>query len=83
MDSFNSRELCKKVVKYILQGAIISIAVLLLNKNKPDFEAVVALGLIASATYAIIDLFAPSLTMPVNLGVGFGVGAQLVGFPGH
>ena len=81
MDSFNSRELCKKVVKYILQGAIISIAVLLLNKNKPDFEAVVALGLIASATYAIIDLFAPSLTMPVNLGVGFGVGAQLVGFP--
>lgn len=83
MDSFNSRELCKRVVKYILQGAIISIAVLLLNKNKPDFEAVVGLGLIASATYAIIDLFAPSLTMPVNLGVGFGVGAQLVGFPGH
>ena len=83
MDSFNSRELCKKVVKYILQGAIISIAVLLLQKNKPDFEAVIALGLIASSTYAIIDLFAPSLTMPVNLGVGFGIGAQLVGFPGH
>jgi hypothetical protein len=41
------------------------------------------LGLVSSATYAIIDLFAPSLTMPVNLGVGFGIGANLVGFPGH
>ena len=78
MDSFNSRELCKKVIKYILQGAIVGICVLLLNKNKPDFEAVVALSLITSATYAIIELFAPSLTFPLNLGVGFGIGNSLV-----
>ena len=79
MDSFNSRELCKKVIKYILQGMVVSICVLLLQKIKPDFEAVVALGLVTSATYAIIELFAPSLTFPLNLGVGFGIGSSLTG----
>ena len=83
MDSFNSRELCKRVIKYIIQGLVVSICCLLIPKAKPDFEAIIALGLVASATYAVIDLFSPSLTMPVNLGVGFGLGAQLVGFPAH
>ena len=79
MDSFNSRELCKRVIKYILQGLVISICCLLIPKAKPDFEAIIALGLVSSATYAVIDLFAPSLTFPLNLGVGFGIGSSLTG----
>jgi len=78
MDSFNSRELCKRVIKYIIQGLVVGMAVLLINKNKPDFEAIIALSLISSATYAVVDLFAPSLTFPVNFGVGFGIGNSLV-----
>ena len=78
MDSFNSRELCKRVVKYILQGLVVSISVLLLPKNKPDFEAVIALGLVAACTFAIIDTLAPSLSFPVRLGAGFGIGQNLV-----
>jgi len=79
----DSRELCKRVVKYVLEGLVVAIAAVLLPKNKPDFEAVIALALVAAATFAIIDTLVPSLSTSVNMGVGFGIGANLVGFPGR
>jgi hypothetical protein len=79
----DSRELCKRVVKYVLEGLVVAIAAVLLPKNKPDFEAVIALALVAAATFAIIDTLVPSLSAPLNMGVGFGIGANLVGFPGR
>ena len=78
MDSINSRELCKKVVKYILEGLVVSIACLLIPKAKPDFEAIIALGLVASATFAVIDTLMPSLNFPLKFGVGFGIGNSMV-----
>jgi hypothetical protein len=80
MDSFNSRELCKRVVKYVLMGMVIAICSLVLPKGKIDFEAVIALGLVSACTFAIIDTFIPTMSYPVQLGAGFGIGAGLVGF---
>jgi hypothetical protein len=79
----DSRELCKRVVKYVLEGLVVAIAAILLpTKGKPDFESVIALALVAASTFAIIDTMMPSLSYPVNMGVGFGIGANLVKFPG-
>ena len=78
----DSRELCKRVVKYVLEGLIVAIAAMLLPKQKPDFEGALGLALVAAATFAIIDTMMPSLSYPVNMGVGFGIGANLVKFPG-
>ena len=82
MDSFNSRELCKRVVKYVLMGLVIAICTLVLPKSKLDFEAVIALALVSASTFAIIDTFIPTMSYPVQLGAGFGIGASMVGF-GH
>ncbi len=78
----DTRTLCKMVVKYITLGLVIAIVCLILPKQKLDLEAVIALALVSAATFAILDLFAPTLSAPAQLGVGFGVGAGLVGFPG-
>ena len=78
----DARELCKRVVKYVLEGLVVAIAAILLPKNKPDFEAVIALALVAASTFAIVDTMMPSLSNPLNMGVGFGIGANLVNFPG-
>jgi|TARA_B110000305_G_C18837429_1_gene358551 hypothetical protein len=78
----DARELCKRVVKYVLEGLVVAIAAILLPKTKPDFEAVIALALVAASTFAIVDTMMPSLSTPLNMGVGFGIGANLVNFPG-
>ena len=79
--SLDTRTLCKMVVKYITLGLVIAIVCLVLPKQKLDLEAVIALALISASTFAILDLFAPTLSAPAQLGVGFGIGAGLVNFP--
>ena len=79
MDSFDSRELCRRVVKYLLMGTIIAVCALVLPKQKLDFESIIALALVSGATFAIIDTFIPTMSFPLNFGVGFGLGSQLVG----
>ena len=79
----DSRELCKRVVKYVIEGLIVAFAVLVLPKRKPDLEAALALALVAAATFAVLDMFAPnsSVADAARQGAGFGIGANLVGFP--
>lgn len=79
--SLDTRTLCKMVVKYITLGLVIAIVCLILPKQKLDLEAVIALALVAAATFAILDLFAPTLSGAAQLGAGIGIGANLVGFP--
>ena len=80
MDTIDTHELCRRVVKYLLMGVVIAISTLILPKQKIDFESVLALALISGATFAIIDTFIPTMSYPVQLGAGFGIGAGLVGF---
>jgi hypothetical protein len=45
-------------------------------------EDILLIGMIAAATFAVLDLFAPSIGSSVRSGAGFGIGANLAGFPG-
>jgi ABC-type Co2+ transport system permease subunit len=79
MDSIDSRELCKRVVKYILEGLCVAFAAMVLPKQKIDIEAVFALGLVAAATFAILDLFSPTAGIASRYGVGGALGVGLAG----
>ncbi len=81
MNSFDSRELCRRVVKYLLMGVVIAFCALVLPEKKIDFASITALALVSAATFAIIDTFIPTMSYPVQLGAGFGIGAGLDGFP--
>jgi hypothetical protein len=48
-----------------------------------DPTEVLLISLVAAATFAVLDLFAPSIGSSVRTGAGFGIGANLVGFPGN
>jgi hypothetical protein len=39
------------------------------------------LSLVSACTFAIIDVFVPTMSYPVQLGAGAGIGLQLSGFP--
>ena len=81
--TLDAKELCKRVCKYVLEGLVVAFAAIVLPNKKPDLEAAFALALVAAATFAILDLFAPNSQMggAVRQGAGFGIGANLVGFP--
>jgi hypothetical protein len=83
----SGQELLKRIVKYFLEGLMVAFAALVLPKKSMNVEEVVGLALVAAATFAILDMYAPNypgfdkIADGVRTGAGFGIGANLVGFP--
>jgi len=81
----DARELSKRVVKYLLEGLMVAFAALVLPRKSMNVEEVVGLALVAAATFAVLDMYAPngpgSIAEGARTGAGFGLGANLVGFP--
>jgi uncharacterized protein involved in cysteine biosynthesis len=68
--------------KYALEGTIVAFAAYFIPRREMAAEDVLMIALIAAATFAVLDLFAPAIGSSVRTGAGFGIGANLVGFPG-
>jgi hypothetical protein len=81
MGSFavDGKEIVVRIIKYLIEGLVISCAAFLIPKSKPSVEEVLTIGLIAAATFSILDLFAPSFSAPARFGAGLGIGSHLVG----
>jgi ABC-type Co2+ transport system permease subunit len=82
MGMFNTNELIKRIIKYLVEGLIISIAAYAIPKKSLNMEEIALLALTAAATFAILDTYIPSMGVGARSGAGFGIGANLVGFPG-
>jgi hypothetical protein len=75
-------ELVKRVIKYLVQGLMISIVAYAIPKRSLDMQEIALLALTAAATFSILDTYLPSMSSAANAGAGFGIGANLVHFPG-
>jgi ABC-type Co2+ transport system permease subunit len=82
MAMFNVAELVKRIVKYLIEGLMVAIAAFAIPKKSLNMEEIVLLALTAAATFAILDTYIPSMGVSARTGAGFGIGANLVGFPG-
>jgi hypothetical protein len=74
-------EFVKRLLKYLVEGLVVAIAASTIPKKKLDIQEVGVIALSAAATFALLDLFAPTISYAARQGAGFGVGANLVGFP--
>jgi len=70
------------VIKYIVEGVMIAIAAYAIPKKSLNMEEIACLALTAAATFAILDTYIPSMGVSARTGAGFGIGANLVSFPG-
>ena len=52
------------------------------NKKSLKLDEVALIALTAAATFSILDTYVPSMAVSARSGAGFGIGANLVGFPG-
>jgi ABC-type Co2+ transport system permease subunit len=78
---FDFQELVKRVVKYLVEGIVVAIVAFAVPKKQLNIEEVVIIALVAAATFSILDVFIPAMGSTARTGAGFGIGANLVGFP--
>ena len=78
----NLGELVKKIIKYLVEGIMVAIAAYAIPKKSLNIEEIVLIALTAAATFSILDTYVPSMGVSARSGAGFGIGANLVKFPG-
>lgn len=74
-------ELVKRAIKYLVEGLMVAIAAYAIPKKGMNLDEVALIALTA-ATFSILDTYVPSLAVGARSGAGFGIGANLVKFPG-
>jgi hypothetical protein len=79
--AFDMGDLVMRVVKYLLEGVAVAVAAFVLPGKTLKFGEVAMIALVATATFAVLDIYAPSVGSSARTGAGFGIGANLVGFP--
>ena len=75
-------ELLRRLVKYLVEGLMVAIAAYAIPKKSLNMDEVALIALTAAATFSILDTYIPSMGSSARTGAGFGIGANLVGFPG-
>ena len=78
---FDFSDLITRIVKYVLEGLAVAVAAFVLPGKTLKVGEVAMIALVATATFAILDIYAPSVGSSARTGAGFGIGANLVGFP--
>lgn len=81
MNGLDLAELTKRVVKYLVEGLMVAIAAFAIPKRSLQLDEIALIALTAAATFSILDTYVPSMAVTARGGAGFGVGANLVGFP--
>jgi hypothetical protein len=80
--SFDFSELVKRAIKYFVEGIMVAIAAWAIPKHSLKLDEIGLLAITAAATFSILDTYLPSMAVSARSGAGFGIGANLVGFPG-
>lgn len=80
-DMIDLKELLKRAIKYVIEGVMVALVAYSIPKRSLNLDEIAVVALTAAATFAILDTYVPSMAVQARSGAGFGVGANLVGFP--
>ena len=81
-NTFDLGELIKRAIKYLVEGLMVAIACYAIPKASLKLDEIGLIALTAAATFSILDTYVPSMGESARTGAGFGIGANLVRFPG-
>jgi len=74
-------DIIMRLIKYSLEGLAVAVVAYMIPGKVLKLSEVGMIALTALATFAILDIYAPSVGASARSGAGFGIGASLVGFP--
>ena len=81
VSAFDLQEMVKRLVKYLVEGMAVAAAVYYIPKRSLDWEEIVTIAITAAATFCVLDVVSPSIAGAARQGTGFGIGANIAGFP--
>lgn len=80
MDGLDIQEVLRRATKYLVEGGAVALAAHLVPQGgKLKLAEIVMIAVTAAATFAVLDLFAPSIGAAAKTGAGFGIGSGVVG----
>lgn len=83
MMGYGFAEILNRIIKYLIEGLVIAAAAIFIPKKALPLDEVATLAVLAAVVFAILDAVSPSVGVTARQGAGFGLGANLVGFPMH
>jgi hypothetical protein len=72
-------EVIKRAVKYLLEGAAVALAARYIPSEKIDLKEIAMIAFTAACVFAILDMYAPSVSVAARQGAGFAIGSSTVG----
>ena len=78
----STSEIVNRAIKYLVEGLFVAVAAIFVPRHRLPWDEIMTLGVVAAAVFAILDVVSPSIGATARQGAGFGIGANLVGFPG-
>ena len=72
-------EVVKRAIKYLLEGAAVALAARYIPSEKIDMSEVAGIAFTAACVFAILDMYAPSVSVAARTGAGFAIGSTAVG----
>jgi hypothetical protein len=81
MMGYGFAEIVNRIIKYLIEGLVIAAAAIFIPKKALPLDEVATLAVLAAVVFAILDAVSPSIGVTARQGAGFGLGANLVGFP--
>jgi len=77
--AFDLGEIVKRAVKYLVEGLVIGICATIIPNKKLDMTEILVIALTGATTFALLDIFSPSISNSTKQGVGIALGSGLVG----
>jgi hypothetical protein len=81
LSGIDMSDILRRAIKYIVEGLMVAIAAFAIPKQSMKFDEIALIALTAAATFSILDTYIPTMGDSARTGAGFGIGANLVGFP--
>jgi hypothetical protein len=78
---FSVADFVNRAIKYLIEGLAIAIAAIFIPRKALPLDEIMTLAVVAAAVFALLDALSPSVAVTARQGAGFGLGANLVGFP--
>tara|TARA_B110001469_G_C9473808_1_gene237946 strand:+ start:396 stop:671 length:276 start_codon:yes stop_codon:yes gene_type:complete len=71
------QEVLKRAIKYLIEGLAVALAARYLPSYKIELKDIALIAFTAASTFAVLDMYAPTIGNAARRGTGFTIGSSI------